>query len=315
MRIILEIQPGSAAPRSVEIAAGSELRVGRSAPAQLILADDRSVSRLHFSVAFDGQVGRIRDLGSSHGTMVNDTPITEAILHDGDLIRAGATRFRVCFAERLPGGQRPSMVAEQAGPEPAIGVGTADPPIQEASLHDRVIGELRSLREPLFASLDAARDPRILALLADCQLEHKSLYEGTEGERLMAVAPYLVLLPRGSSFLETIVRGGWGESWGIFLTCHEPFEGVRKHLRHFLTVQLEGGDPVYFRFYDPRVLRDFVPTCTSEEVRAFFGPIRGFYLESKDPGTLLRFESRAGKLERHETRLLEPAMSGSHAGR
>ena len=46
---------------------------------------------------------------------------------------------------------------------------------------------------------------------------------------------------------------------------------------------------VYFRFYDPRVLRTFLPTCTPEETTEFFGPVRSYLVEAEEPETLLIF--------------------------
>jgi len=49
-------------------------------------------------------------------------------------------------------------------------------------------------------------------------------------------------------------------------------------------VQDAKGKDMYFRFYDPRVLRVFLPTCTPEELSDFFGPIAGFLIESAERG-------------------------------
>ena len=46
---------------------------------------------------------------------------------------------------------------------------------------------------------------------------------------------------------------------------------------------------MYFRFYDPRVLRIYLPTCTLEESRVFFGPIDGFLVESADGEKLIGY--------------------------
>lgn len=45
------------------------------------------------------------------------------------------------------------------------------------------------------------------------------------------------------------------------------------HLREVFISRDENGQEYFFRFYDPRVLRSFLPTCQSEELREFFGPI------------------------------------------
>ena len=44
-----------------------------------------------------------------------------------------------------------------------------------------------------------------------------------------------------------------------------------------------------FRFYDPRVFRDFLPTCTPKEAIAFMGPITTWWVESEDSSKLLGF--------------------------
>src|SRR5205085_9278603 len=99
---------------------------------------------------------------------------------------------------------------------------------------------LGGMPEPLYAIVDAARNPiRVLTWLQNCKEEHQSLYEGPKGEDLAAAAPYLVSLPRGSAFVESLVREGWGDSWGIYLTSKESFKEVRKHFRHFLLLKTE----------------------------------------------------------------------------
>jgi len=53
-----------------------------------------------------------------------------------------------------------------------------------------------------------------------------------------------------------------------------------------LTIRQE---QVYFRFYDPRVMRVFLPTCTPEDTTQFFGPIQNYLVEDESPEQLLRF--------------------------
>jgi hypothetical protein len=121
------------------------------------------------------------------------------------------------------------------------------------------------------------------------QEEYVSLYEGAVGAQLVEFAPYLVRLEQGSRLLEVLVKEGWGNSWGVYLTSASGISELWHHLRHFLEVKLPDGEQVYFRFYDPRVLRVFVPTCTSEEAKEFFGPIQDYLAEDEQSETLLRF--------------------------
>jgi hypothetical protein len=73
---------------------------------------------------------------------------------------------------------------------------------------------------------------------------------------------------------------------------------VRKHLRRLLMVKLDdGGRRLYFRFYDPRVLRAFLPTCSVRQDEEMFGDrdIHSFLVEGEQ-GEALRFapKERAG---------------------
>jgi hypothetical protein len=56
-----------------------------------------------------------------------------------------------------------------------------------------------------------------------------------------------------------------------------------------LTVKDEDDRLLYFRFYDPRVLRVFIPTCTPEESADLFGPISRFVVEGEDLDHPLQF--------------------------
>lgn len=158
-----------------------------------------------------------------------------------------------------------------------------------ATLRHRALETLRASRTPLFAVLDAARTGRVLQFLQDSQEKYQSLYEGPEGEKLFKVAPYLISLPEGNTTLERTVHQGWGESWGIYLSCRLPFKDLRRHLRRFLLVESEEtGESLYFRYYDPRVLRVFLRTCTTQQREEFFGEVECFWMESKK-GELISF--------------------------
>ena len=72
--------------------------VGRSERADLHLADPW-VSRVHCVLAErDGEL-TVRDLESRHGVFVNDERVPQAILLPGDVLKIGASRFRVEMEE------------------------------------------------------------------------------------------------------------------------------------------------------------------------------------------------------------------------
>ncbi|WP_437318566.1 DUF4123 domain-containing protein [Sorangium sp. So ce385] len=151
--------------------------------------------------------------------------------------------------------------------------------------------QLLQRHEPLYAMLDAARDPAVLKLVNDSKERSRSLYDGRRGEQLAEVAPYLVRLSAGSTLFERLVWKGWGQSWGVFIACAAPFDDLRRHLRRFLVVQTEDRQALYFRFYDPRVLAPFLDTATNEERSALFGPVSAFLMEGRCEGTVLQWLS------------------------
>jgi hypothetical protein len=160
----------------------------------------------------------------------------------------------------------------------------------------RLVGLLGAWADHLYALLDAARDDRVLEMLKASGEEYQSLYEGEQGETLADVAPYLVHLPRNSQLVDALAREAWGKSWGIYLICGHSFQDVRRHFRHFLLVKDEAGQRLFFRFYDPRVLRVYLPTCNIAEATRFFGPVFSFLMEDEDPEIVLRFRHASGAL-------------------
>jgi Domain of unknown function (DUF4123)/FHA domain len=305
MRLTLEMVAGPAAPRGVVIAPGTEVRVGRKAPCEVVVEADRLMSRQHLVVTFDGTTCRVRDLNSGHGTFIKEESVgsKDVIVPDGEMIRAGATFLRV----RL----RPDIAVTGSLPGPQRGeaptaLGVDVPPLSET--HRRVLEHLKSLPGHLYAVLDAARDEQILGLLMESAEHYQSLYEGEPAGRFVNIAPYLVALPGDCEFLETLVREGWGKSWGVYLTSDRLFDEVRKHLRRFLKVQLEDQEgEVLFRYYDPRVLRVFLPTCAPKETSELFGPIKAYIVEEEKHGSLAEYMRGTAGVESAE-RLLQPSV-------
>ena len=105
-------------------------------------------------------------------------------------------------------------------------------------------------------------------------------------------APYLVELERESAFTDLVLGDGWGQAWGIFATFADTpgFREVRRHFRTFLRVRGPQGKVVYFRYYDPRILRKYAPTCTASELETILGPAARLAVESADETALLSFE-------------------------
>ncbi len=93
MQLALIAGPGTG--QTIDIEPGRPVVAGRSSQADICIPSDPELSRRHFALAHDGKVWRIRDLGSSNGTQVNDIPIHETVLQEGDRIAAGGSVFVV----------------------------------------------------------------------------------------------------------------------------------------------------------------------------------------------------------------------------
>lgn len=145
---------------------------------------------------------------------------------------------------------------------------------------------------PLYAVLDGARDRRIHRLVAESELPWSCLYAGSLPAEIREVAPYLARMQSGSVLARQTVAAGWGCAWGIWLISAAPFDQLRRHLRRFLRVKAPDGQRLLFRYYDPRVLECFLPTCTEVELAELFGPIDMFLIEDRaSPSvTELRFD-------------------------
>ena len=163
-------------------------------------------------------------------------------------------------------------------------------------------------RRDAWMIVDSARDPRIFGLLLESYLEYACLYSGFVPPALETAAPYLVRLEYEDRRSRLFLDHAWGNSWGVFLKCDTRLDSLRRHLRGFLTVQGPNGDRLLFRYYDPRVLRLYLPSCTGEDLRRVFGPIERFWTETESPDTLLTFGFDGSRLLASELPLDGAAM-------
>ena len=142
---------------------------------------------------------------------------------------------------------------------------------------------------PVFGVLDGASVPKLVKQLFEQKPEYCCLYRGELEPDTASVAPYLVRLEPDSPFTEWVLRDGWGAHWGIFLTSAASLRALRNHFRKFLHAELLDRRTVLFRYYDPRVLRTFLPACNPAELGGFFGQIQSFVAEGETPETGVRY--------------------------
>jgi hypothetical protein len=138
-------------------------------------------------------------------------------------------------------------------------------------------GELRKFAASgyLYAVLDATDAPAVLAKVAELgETRAACLFKGEAEEFHSDSAPYLMQV--SEPVLAWLKETLWDDPWGVLVAAAADLETVRKHLRRFLWVQAPAGEQWYFRFYDPRVLEMYLPTCLPQELQWFYGPVRAF---------------------------------------
>lgn len=163
------------------------------------------------------------------------------------------------------------------------------PEVDPAPIGEPASGRINAIRDLLFrdsdmsvyAVLDGAMIPELPARLAVAREESACLYRGQLGADLLATAPYLVKLRADGDIAKWLWNEGWGKSWGIYLVTTTGFEALRRHFRGFLRVRDYTGKVLYFRYYDPRVLRTYLPTCNSGEIAIVYGDIARFVCEDE----------------------------------
>ncbi len=157
----------------------------------------------------------------------------------------------------------------------------------------------------IYAVLDGASVPDLPQVLWEQQPQYACLYRGKLEPDMAEVAPYLVKLEPESPFTDWVIGQGWGNHWGIFAVTPKKADlrTMRQHFRKFLMVLDPEGERMYFRYYDPRVLRVYLPTCNAEELRALLGPSSSYLLEEDDASVLLRLAVADGNLATRKTDL------------
>lgn len=192
------------------------------------------------------------------------------------------------------------MTPKSAAPD------TADPvTARQTALRDLLFSDPD---QSVYAVLDAALIPKLPQRLAALPEESACLYRGELKPDLQATAPYVVKLRADGELAPWLWGEGWGRSVGIYAVTTLGLEAVRRHFRGFLRVRDAQGNVLYFRYYDPRVLRVYLPTCQAGEISTVYGGISRYVCESESGTEALVFPHHRLKV-RPETVRLRPAVA------
>jgi len=167
-------------------------------------------------------------------------------------------------------------------------------PEQVKKVREQIFSAPEGLK--VYAILDGASAQTLPQAIYQYGVQSICLLRGELDPDLEQVAPYLVELDAESPFTDWVLGEGWGNHWGVFVLSRANSRAMRQHCRSLLYVYDPDNVPLFFRYYDPRVLRVYLPTCDSDELETVFGPVERYMMEGEDGETLLRCELKEGAL-------------------
>lgn len=256
--------------------------VGRAPECTIVIAD-ADLSRRHFEIRWDGNGYEVRDLASSNGLLVNGAPVQTASLSAGDEIHAGQTVFRLEGPTEFLATVAPTLNAEAAPAAPGTLLAALTSTLQA------------SPPGTLYAIVDGAQ---AFPLVFTARLMGHAVYSVFSGDLATTVAhvgPCLVALGERSGFLAKWVES-IGTHAGVLFESPAGLGAIHAHLRQVFIATDEEGQEYFFRFYDPRVIRTFLPTCHPEELKEFFGPIAQWVVETEDGSAYSSYRLVEGRL-------------------
>lgn len=126
--------------------------------------------------------------------------------------------------------------------------------------------------DPLWAVVDAVNWPEAVGLL-ESRSDATCLY-ATPDPTAKASAPWLVRLTHDSPITALMKARPHDAHSGILFQSKWAMEELRKHLRKFTMVwtPADKNAPIYFRFYDPRVLLDMMTALDAHNLDCFAAP-------------------------------------------
>lgn len=117
------------------------------------------------------------------------------------------------------------------------------------------------------------------------------------GDQIKEISPLIFRFSANSKFCEWFYLNCWGGFCGVLISAKTfSIYDLFGHFKNFLTIQTEDNEVLYFRFYDPRVLKIFLPTCDQNQLLEFFGPIESFICEGDTKEEAIRFWHQNGTL-------------------
>lgn len=135
-------------------------------------------------------------------------------------------------------------------------------------LHTYVEGHV----SPTWLLLDATASDDIPGYLTDDRTKMHSLLQGRAARELLLEAPYLVEVSQQCRLCQAFYATGIREDWGIALVSTASHRALIEQLRKGLWAQINRENH-FFRYYDPRIARDWLLGLGQPQLSEFCGEI------------------------------------------
>jgi pSer/pThr/pTyr-binding forkhead associated (FHA) protein len=298
----LQVVHGPAAGMTAPLAAGKPLVIGSQADCDLVIEQDRSVSREHCRIELVPPDCQLHDL-SSHGTMVNHRRVDEIVgLSDGDEIEIGHNSvIRVSLADS---GSTPDA---EGSASPVCQVTCQTGLVLTTSAPDNTAGlwamaqRLSSL-SPLHAIVDFARGG---SALPEDFTDPNYLLDWLSAEIIAEHSPVL-LSPEDRDRLPAAVQEVTGNDAAMLIFSQSPTPDLHQHLRSLATFNPATGKKSrtesLFAYWWPSLLHQILQNSQQDVVEEIMTGIDGVLIEAPDEGGWCIFatEEFSQKFERFE---------------
>lgn len=149
--------------------------------------------------------------------------------------------------------------------------------------------KLFDTKKNVYSVIDGAVLPALLGKLEEHEGESTCLFRGELPFDLAEAAPYLVKLKKDDAFTLWLLKESLESTCCIFAHSDKKFIKLRKHFRSFMKIEGPDGKRLLFRFYDPCVLRAFLPVCTPENNDMMFDKVNTYLMLSEKYDEVLSF--------------------------
>jgi len=153
--------------QSIEVPSDRPIVVGRAVTSDLPVYDP-TVSRKHAEVVATPTGATVKDLGSSNGTFVNGTRVTEASLSSGDVVTFGKVAFNL---QELAPPSRPPAFEPGGEPRESGGTIVRQLPVKEGTSLDQEVARAVSETRLQRTESPDAREATKLSLLLEISKE------------------------------------------------------------------------------------------------------------------------------------------------